>query len=170
MSSLSEGLDRSRWDTMPGAAGHSIAAIGSSQAKPCSSVPSYSFETRYIRVMSVDARKPWATPAGIYKASPADISTTWLTGGSPRIAGRTSVVAATARPSMSNHRSACLRWKCIPRSTPARERDRLAWTMGPVSRSRVSESRHSSVNEPRSSACASLRRHQTPSTLVGCQP
>jgi hypothetical protein len=61
--SASLGFERSRGDrtgdpSVVEAVGQVMPTSGSSHASPCSSVPSYSFVTKYMRVVGSEARNP----------------------------------------------------------------------------------------------------------------
>lgn len=146
--------------------GHSSPASGSSQRKVCSSLPSYSFVTRYSSVTSSRAQKPCATPGGMSTASPGPNSSLSLPATLASSVDRTSTRATCARPAASDHRSHWRRWKCIPRSTPARERDRLACTKAGVPAGR-SDLRHSSANDPRTSPFGAVLCRNAPVMSVG---
>ena len=158
-------------------AGQGTPTAGSSQAKPSSSVPSYALVTRYRSWSGSRARNPWATPAG-------------MTTQSSSASSRVSTVGAGRRPSSSgpdvderderppgrrrssSRAGAGGEWR--PRRTPGADVDRLAWTkvgasVGARVAGRCAEgvARHSSRNEPRSSACRAMAPYRTPGSADG---
>ena len=166
---MSEGAVASREDRTGCVPGHSSPASGSSQRKVCSSPPSYSFVTRYSSVTSSRAQKPCATPGGMSTPSPGPNSSLSLAGTFAPPEDRRSTRATCARPAVSDHRSHWRRWKCMPRSTPARERDRLACTKAGVP-SGNPDLRQSSANEPRTSVFGTVLSRNAPTMSVGCHP